>query len=130
MNALARGLVALTAVLMLLVPATAARADPLRLQVIYTRPAASCAPHVLPWRTGPVLVSPIRQAYRAGYHEGYADGFRAGVAAPMAVRRTVIPYSRRTVIPYRPVPSYGLMRYGTVRGSHGLSSGTIISIRW
>jgi len=122
MNALAKGLVALMATAVLLVSATVARADGVRLQVIYIRPAASCVPHVLPWRTGPVPVSPIRQAYRAGYHEEYADGFRAGVASPVAVRRTVIPY--------RPVPSYGVMRYGTVRGSHGLSSGTIISIRW
>jgi hypothetical protein len=91
MNALAKGLVALMATAVLLVPATAARADGVRLQVIYTRPAVSCAPHVLPWRMGPVPVSPIRQAYGAGYRAGYADGFRAGVTAPVVVRRTISP---------------------------------------
>jgi hypothetical protein len=123
MKALTSGLVGLAAVLAVVgLAASPARADHFRWSVGYTAPAASYVPQPLPWRTAPVPVSPVRQAYRAGYRDGYADGYHAGITTPVVIHRPVVTY--------RPV--YGTVtRYQSVRTwVYPPVRGSFVTIRW
>lgn len=122
MKALKKGLVGLGVVAVLMAAAGPARAGSFRLQVIYARPVVSCAPRTLPWRTGHVPVSPVRQAYRAGYDDGYAHGFHDGVHAPVAVRRGIAPYGSAY--------SYRVIRRRSAWVRHGPAGGSVLTIRW
>ena len=122
MKALRSGLVGLAVVLAVVgLAASTARAGHWQVRVGFSRPAVSCVPRTLPWRTGPVLVSPLRQVYRAGYREAYAVGLRGGIRAPVVVRRAVVSYG--------PVSSYRVIRWGPTSGCYGPSGGLFFTIR-
>jgi len=123
MKAFTKGLTGLAAVLVFVaVTASAARAGQWQVQVSFSRPVATCVPSPLPWRTGHVPVSPVRQAYRAGYDDGYAHGFHDGVHAPVVVRRGIAPYGSGY--------SYRVIRSGSAWVRHGPGGGSVLTIRW
>ncbi len=122
MNALTKGLAGLAIVMVVLAAARPAQAGQWQIQVSFSRSVASCAPTILPWRTGHVPVSPVRQSYRAGYDDGYAHGFHDGVHAPVVIRRGIAAYGSGY--------SYREFRSGSAWVRHGAVGGTVFTIRW
>jgi len=122
MKAARCGLIVAAVLGVLALSASPARADHVRWRVGYTVPVVSCAPHPLPWRTAPVPVTPLRQAYRAGYRDGYADGYYDGVMTPVVIHRPVVTYGPTcdSVLRYQSVQTWVYPR----------ASGSFVYIRW
>ena len=122
MKAIRSGWMVMVGLGFLALGAGSAQADHWRWSVGYTAPVVSCAPRPLPWRTAPVPVSPVRQAYRAGYRDGYAGGYHDGITTPVVIHRPMVAYGPvcGSVVRFQSVQTWVYPRI----------SGSFVYIRW